>query len=122
MIFNVNTTDKKLDILNSEGAILALYSKKEEPFILEALLSQNRGRVLFSIGQNALKDYANSRVTLNELFMQSEDVLVILVDKKENKLTFKENVQGKLIFGNQFYREIATGMKSERFRKKFTNG
>ena len=119
MIFEIDTLHKELDILNSEGTILCLYSNKDQELILQASIKGDTKMIYFTTGRTALQDYAANKITLHELYIRSEDLLVRTVHGKEEEIAFKVNFDGQLQCGNFLYQDLAKGMKSRKFSKAF---
>lgn len=120
MVLETSTLHKKLDILNSEGTILGLYSNKDHELILQASIKGERKMIYFTIGRTALQDYATNKITLHELYMRSEDLLVRTLHEKEEEIAFKVNFDGQLQCGNFLYQDLAKGMKNRKFAKEFS--
>ena len=119
MIVELNTIRKEMDILNSEGTILGLYLSKDQELILQASIRGDTKLIYFTTDRAALEDYAANKITLHELYMRSEDLLVRTVHGKEEKIAFKVNFDGQLQCGNFLYQDLAKGMKSRKFVKAF---
>ena len=109
------------DILNSEGCVLGLFQDPKKNLYLESLLNDGSVRIYYSLDSNQLKDYLKSKITLNELYIQSKSFLVKYQYKKEVKTYLKEDFIDFLQCGADYYKDIPESMKSEEIENKFGN-
>ena len=116
----IRRLEKKYDILNSEGSILSLYENREGQFHIASLVQGGEGTIYYRSNSNEIRDYANSKITLNELLEKSEEVLVSL--KKGSELTtyFKIDFLDRLELGGKYFKDIYKGIKNPEFEKEFS--
>jgi len=110
---------KVLEILNSEGPILALFEKQQGEYVLGSFLEDGSGTLYYGITIEMLRRYIKSEVTLNDIFDLSEDFIVELKGRKQKALFIKEDFKGRLQRGSSYYKDIGDGMKSKEFEKMF---
>ena len=100
------------DVLNSEGAILSLFKDEKHNFYFGFFLKDGTGTIYYSINSSQLKDYLQSKITLGELYIQSQSFLV----KHKFK---KEDFVDSLRCGAEYYKDIPVSMKSKEIETKY---
>ena len=110
-MIDINKLKKKCEILNSEGTILALY-KCDDHLYLSSYLKDKSGYIYFKTSAASLRSYINSESTLNLLYSESDDFLVIKSFRKESDIYLKSDFIEALQFGEILYSNISFSLKS----------
>jgi len=110
---------KELDILNSEGTILGLYSDPKNNLFLGSFLKDGTGTVFYSVDLDLLKSFSQSEMILSDLYIKSKSFLIKHKFRKEVKTYLKEDFLDSLQCGADFYKDIPESMKSEEFETKY---
>ncbi|HBH49004.1 MAG TPA: hypothetical protein DDX98_10205 [Bacteroidales bacterium] len=119
-MINLNSLTKIGDVLNSEGAILALYEDQEKKFYLGSFLNDGSGTVYYAVDLYYFKSYLKSEITLKQLYLKSSSFLVKFKFRKTEKTYLKEDFTDLLQCGKDFYKNIPASMKSYQIEKDFT--
>jgi len=109
---------KVLEIINAEGAILALFEKQGE-YSLGSFLEDGSGTIYYGTTIEMLRRYIKSEVTLNDIFELSEDFIVELKGRKQRGLFIKEDFKDRLQCGSSYYKDLSDGMKPKEFEEMF---
>jgi hypothetical protein len=112
MLVETKNLKKITDIINSEGCILGLY-KNGEVLILSSHLMDIGGDVFYTTTGELLRHYLNGDITLNQLFMLSEDILVTRKLASEKTTHVKADLVSRITFGEEYYTNISYGMKNK---------
>ena len=120
-MIDIDKLKKELDILNSEGTILGLYSDSKDNLFLESFLKDGSGTIFYSVDKNSLQRYSQSKIILSDLYAKSKSFLIRHKFRREVKTYLKEDFSDLLQCGNKFYRDIPESMKSEDFERKYSN-
>ena len=112
---------KELDILNSEGTILGLYSDSKDNLFLGSLLKDGSGTVFYSVDLDLLRSFSQSKIILSDLYAMSKSFLIKHKFRREVKTYLKEDFSDSLQCGTKFYKDIPESMKSEDFERKYSN-
>jgi hypothetical protein len=110
-MIELNKLKKTCDILNLEGTILALY-KFDDIWCLSSYLKDKSGYIYFRISNTNLRSYINSEFTLEQLFSESDDFMVVKSFRKEAATYIKSDFVGCLQFGEILYSNISSSLKS----------
>ena len=74
-MIQTNKLKKKHDLIKSAGTILEVYMDGEN-YYLGSYLTDGSGTLYYPTIKQNLKDYIDSRIMLNELYLKSEDSIV----------------------------------------------
>ena len=107
------------DIINCEGPILSLYKGRGNALYLGATVIHSHERVIFSTTKELLRQYANSQISLHQLYLSSPDFLVKLHDGKQLLTCVKEEFEARLASGETLLEELEPGMVHDKFLKGF---
>ena len=110
---------KELDIINSEGCILGLYYDKKNNPHFGSFLKDGTGTVFYSVTELQIKDYLKSKLTLIELFANSQTFLIKHKFRNEIKTYLKEDFSDMLQCGSDYYKDIPVSMKSGKIENKY---
>ena len=100
------------DILNSEGMILGLFSDKYKNLFLRSILKDGSGFVFYSSNTEILKKFFASEITLNQVYIQSEDDwITIHYRNRKTDLIKKTNLVGMIQCGEEKYCDIPKDMR-----------
>lgn len=81
MIININGLKLFGEIISCEGVIVALYKRNCE-FFLFAKLNNSNASIYFQTPRNILLQYLKSEITLREVYLSSESIIVPEKDEK----------------------------------------
>ena len=87
----LNSLTKIGDVLNSEGAILALYEDQENKFYMSSFLNDGSGTIYYALNLDDFRGYLRSQTTLKELYLKSASFLVKFKFRKTEKTYLKED-------------------------------
>ena len=107
------------DVLNSEGAILSLFKDPNDNFYFGSFLKDGSGTIYYSLNSSQLKDYLQSKITLGELYIQSQSFLVKHKFRKDVKTYLKEDFIDSLQCGADYYKDFPVSMKSKEIENKY---
>jgi hypothetical protein len=108
---------KKLgEIINSEGSILSLYRDTiDNVLYLKSFLSDGTGIIYYSTKDTLLGKYFDSEITLNDLYLQTDDDKVVFKSRRDESILVKKDAfKDKIQCGKDKYNELPSGMKCER--------
>ena len=118
MILNVRKLIKQEDIINSEGTILGLYNLNSSLY-LGSLLKDGSGMIYYSTNNDLLRKYLNSEIRLDQLYGESEDLIVTRMYRNETVSFLKQDLTDLIECGDQYYKEISGLMKNRNFEIRF---
>ena len=104
---------KKLngDILNCEGAILAMYAGNNDLY-LHTLMNDGSGKVFFKTNLDILINFYNSKINISELLLQSEDVFVLIISPfSKSILVNKNELVNRIHCGAHYYNDFPPDTK-----------
>ncbi|MBF0202589.1 MAG: hypothetical protein HQK66_15045 [Desulfamplus sp.] len=111
--------EKVYELINSEGAILALVEESESDgqLYIQGLCLNNNTKIYTKVTDSALKLYLLGRITLRELFSLRGDDAYLLVKANKLEMVYIEDEENSKIMnsiecGNAFYPAITAGMRS----------
>lgn len=100
------------DILNSEGMILGLFADKHGNLFLRSILKDDFGFVFYSINAEILTKYFASEITLNQVYIQSDnDLITIQYRDRKTALITTMDLISMIQCGEDKYCEIPSGMR-----------
>ena len=105
MINDLKKIRKVADILNCEGTILGLNHSGGKLY-LSSHLKKGGGTLYYSTTKQALRQYLNSEITLKELYLKSDDLLVMRELRTEVTSHLKEDFAGEISCGENYYKEF----------------
>ncbi len=111
MITDISKLKKIDDILNSEGSILGLYKKNNQLF-LASYLTDKTGMVYYSTSKEALNQYLNNKITLGQVYLESEDFIVSRNFRSDTVTYLKQDLSDKIQCGDKYYNELSDGLKN----------
>ncbi len=112
MLTNITQLKRLTDILNCEGGILILY-KQEDELYLSSYLTDNSGNVFYRTTADNILNYLKGSITLRELYLLSDDVLVTRKQREESATYIKDDLAHLLQCGNDYYTQISEGLKGK---------
>jgi hypothetical protein len=112
MIDDINKLNKIGDIINSEGSILALY-KDGNKYYLSSLLNDHSGLLYYSINKEDLREYLNSAIRLNDLYLKSDDFIVKRKFRTKEDSFIKSDMLHHILFGDRYFKDIPESMRNE---------
>lgn len=99
------------DILNSEGSILALYSRNNELY-LHSYLNDGSGKVFYKTNLESLINFYNCKISILQLFLFSEDINVLIVSPFSKLILINKNeLVNKIHCGADYYNDFPTDTK-----------
>lgn len=109
---NIRNLRKRLDLINSEGPILALYETPTNELLLGAMLNNGGEVVYFGTNHENLFHFLLSEITLHELYNLNPDEMVYLSGKRKITSHLKLEFIDRLQCGNILYCDLPKGMGS----------
>ena len=112
-MINPRRLKKKIDLINSEGAILSVLMDPKDNLIIMGLIEKTLEEVYFNVNIGDVNMYVSSYIKLNDLFESRGRF--ILKTKKAGKIKtyFSEDYKCELSFGIFFYDEISESLKPQ---------
>ncbi len=107
------------DILNGEGCILGLKKDLSGNLYLSSYLKDGSGNVFYSVSEQQLKDFAQSKITIQEMYLTSNEFMVQVRFRNEVKTYLKEEFQDNLFYGSDYYKDISESLKSKEFERLY---
>lgn len=111
MITEIKNLKKVVDVLNSEGTILGLYKLNDEWYLASHLQGVD-GNVYYTVQRDRFYDYLNGELTLRELYLESEDLIVTMKRREGNVSCPKEDLAGNINCGDSYYPTLSSGLKN----------
>lgn len=118
-MIDLKTLNRELDIINSEGPILALYESPNKTPYLKSRLTNGEGYIYFIVDEDLLNKYANSEITLDSLYESSPNSKVIFQNSNSAKEFSKSDYLGKLVLGGAVLSNLTEGMVSRKFQQDY---
>lgn len=104
---------KKIDLINSEGAILSILLDPKDNIIIMGLIEKTLEEVYFNVNIGDVKMYVSSYITLNDLFHSRDCYFLKTKNAGEIKTYLSKDYECELSFGNHFYDEISGSLKPQ---------
>jgi hypothetical protein len=120
MIKEIRNLKKVDDILNSEGTILGLCKDKDK-FYLRSYLKDKTGMVYYSVEEQMLKRYFKNELTLCDVFLASEDLVIPRNFRNETVYLLIEELTGLIACGEELFLENSGGMRNDELADQFKN-
>lgn len=111
MILDANKIEKLDDLINSEGTILGLY-KYNNQYYLGSYLSDSSGTLYYSVSKKDLQRYIDSKIKLKELYLLSEDFIVIRKYRSDYKYYLQKDMIELITFSEMYFNEIDVSMRN----------
>lgn len=108
-MININELKKKGELLNSEGPILTIYHNKKD-YYLGSHVSDGTGTIYYHVGIDNLKKYLQSNITLKELYLLSENVLVVNKFRNIETIHTKEDFVDRVQCGESYFNKFGDDM------------
>ena len=108
----------KIEILNFEGVVLAVYTHKETGRLFLANHTDNLGIVYFEVNNEDIVEYINSKITINEIYSKYNKPLVY-TKKRGIKIYHTLSVKPSFTFGEKLYRQICDSGKNIKFEELY---
>lgn len=112
---------RTIDILNSEGCILGLNTDNNGNLYLSSYLKDGSGYVFYSTTESQLKQFLQSKTTIEQIYSASADFSIKYKSRSEVVTSLKEDYQSKLMLGLKYYHDLPNSMKSTEFETKYGN-
>lgn len=97
------------DVLSSEGSILSLFLHNQN-YYLTSYLSDGSGTIYYSVQLEHLKQYLRSAITLKELYLMSEDVLIVNKFRNVETIHTKEDFVDRVQCGDSYFNKFGDDM------------
>ena len=107
------------DIINSEGPILQLYKGRSNALYLASRIEGSPGFVYYATTRDLLIAFANGNIKLNELYIQSPDLLVKHLSLGDKYTCMKEEFNGRLEMCAHYFQQVDKSLCHERFVQAF---
>ncbi len=101
---------KTQELLNAEGTILGLYEKNGREY-LGSYLKDIMGTLFYTFSKDHLQQYYDSKITLMNLFLMSEEYFVEPYRGSGLKEYSKDELAEEIKCGKNFYRGLSSGLK-----------
>lgn len=98
------------DLINCEGAILALY-QETGTYYLASYLKDKTGTIYYRTTLNDLQDYLDSKIKLSELYERSEDTFVFSKHRNEKDYFLKEEMANYISYADVYFKAVPNGMR-----------
>jgi hypothetical protein len=118
-MINIKQLKKVRDIINAEGTILGLYKQPSGNFFLSSYLKDNSGEVFYATNQDLLKQYFTSKITLKQVYLNSDDFFVTRKFRNETASFIKEDLAELIQCGDQLFNEISSSMRNNELANDF---
>jgi hypothetical protein len=119
MIKNIGDLKKIDDILSLEGTILGLH-KDRDKLCLSSCLKDGSGTVYYSVNELTLAKYLNNELRLRDVYLASEDTLVLRKSPMEAVYFFKEYLTELISCGERSFLENSDRIKNDMLVQLFT--
>lgn len=115
MIDDVKKLRKVGELLNSEGTILGVYLNNRREYYLSSFLIKSMGTIYYSSTKEDIEQFINSKIRLKELFLKSND-LIVVNKKRDNQVSYiKEDMSELLWDGNCYFKDFPNGVRNDDF-------
>ena len=118
-MINPRRLKKKIDLINSEGAILSILLNPKNNIIIMGLIEKTLEEVYFNVNIGDVKMYVSSFITLNDLFHSRDCFFIKTKNDGEIKTYLSKDYECELSFGNNFYDEISESLKPKKGLDEF---
>lgn len=115
----INKLHKIGDILNGEGMFLGLFKNKSGNLYLGSHLKDGSGDLYYSTNLDLLKKYLRSEIKLRQVYIESDDFIVIRKFRNEHTSFIKDDMTELITLVNQFYSEFSSSMKNNQIEKEY---
>ena len=112
-MINPRRLKKKIDLINSEGAILSILLDPKDNVIIMGLIEKTLEEVYFNVNTGDVNMYVSSYITLNDLFHSRVSFFVKTKKAGEIKTYLSKDYECELSFGNLYYDEISESLKPQ---------
>lgn len=115
----INQLQKVGDILNSEGTILGLFKQQTGDLFLSSYLKDGSGEIYYSTDKETLKKYFNSDISLKQVYLDSNDIIVKRKFRSEAKSFIKQDLADMIQCGDNFFSEITNSLRNDKLAREF---
>ena len=106
---SINNLKNCGDLLSSEGSILSLFLHNEN-YYLASYVSDGSGTIYYSVKLEHLKQYIKSEIMLKELYLMSEDVLIVNKFRGVETIHTKEDFVDRVQCGESYFNKFGDDM------------
>ena len=111
MLSDIKELEKITDILNSEGTILGLYNLDKKLY-LSSFLTDHTGEIYYSTTKEKLLQYLRSKIMLQELYLESDDIFVSRQLRNYTGLHLKQDFANVIKCSGEYYEELSEALKN----------
>ena len=112
-MINLQRLKKKIDLINSEGAILSILLDPKDNIVIMGLIKKTLEEVYFNVTVGDVNMYVSSYIKLNDLFHSRVNFLIKTKSAGEIKTFFSKDYKCELSFGDNYYDEISESLKPQ---------
>ena len=112
-MINLQRLKKKIDLINSEGAILSILLDPKDNIVIMGLTKKTLEEVYFNVNVGDVNMYVSSYIKLNDLFHSRVNFLIKTKRAGELKTFFSKDYKCELSFGDNYYDEISESLKPQ---------